>query len=180
MKDSLGFNRFKVIQWRVLTNVLNPNESANVRMRGRRVQGRRGVRCGQDRMWCRGRREDFHGQGEGRPDWAATETLSAAWLPPKDSASFSPRASHSCVSSLSSATTLSFTFLFPPFICSLLHPPVPPARSLFLAPFLHFSHFLCFFTPSSSGPLQTLSSGLRGGGGWLRWWDGDIEGGQKP
>lgn len=38
----------------------------------------------------------------------------------------------------------------------------------------HFSHFLSFFSfsPSSSGPLQTLNSGLRGGGGWLRWWDG--------
>lgn len=38
----------------------------------------------------RGWREGFRGQGEGRPDCAATEMLSAAWLPPKDSASFPP------------------------------------------------------------------------------------------
>lgn len=95
----------------------------------------------------RGRRDGFPGQGESRPDWAATETLSAASLPPKDShPPPHPRAPRSCVSSLSSAAILSITFLSPPFV-----PPFPPA------PFLHPPH-------SSSGPLQTLSSGLRAGG----------------
>lgn len=156
-------------------------------MRGRSGQGRRGVRLGQDGMRCGGGGQVFMARGESRPDWAATETLSAAWLPPKDSASFSPSASRSRVSSLSSATTLSFNFNSLPFVHSLLHPPVPPACSLFLS--LHSSislTSLVFFPPppppphpSSSGPLQTLSSGLRGGGGRLRWWDGKIEGGQK-
>lgn len=114
-----------------------------VRMRGRSGQGRSAAWSGRDAV--RGRREGFHGQGESRPDWAATETLSAAWLPPKDSASFPPPAHLAPVSPLSSATTLSFTFLSPPFVSSILHPPVPPARSLFLAPFLHFSQFLSFF-----------------------------------
>ncbi len=149
-----------------------------------RVAGMRGG-SGQERSaaWSwwdavRGRRAGFHGQGESRPDWAATETLSAAWLPPKASASFSPSASRSCVSSLCSATTLSFNFNSLPFVRSLLHPPVPPAFSLFS---LHSSISLTSLVPPppSSGPLQTLSSGLRGGSGRLRWRDGKIEGGQK-
>ena len=87
-------------------------------------------------------------------------------------------------SPLSATTTLSFTFLSPPFVPSLLHPPVPPARSPFLAPFLRFSHFLNFFPPSTSGPLQTLSGGLRGGGaggsGMGRLRGGGGGGTQKP
>lgn len=103
------------------------------------MRGRRGrqedstlVRAGFGR-----REEGFHGQGGGRPHWAATETLSAAWLPPKDSASSSPP----CIS------LLYLPPLSPPFVHSLLHPPVPPARSLSLTLSLRFSHFLGFFPP---------------------------------
>lgn len=60
-------------------------------------------------------------------------------------------------------------------------PPSPSACSLSPAPFLHFSHFFFFSSPHfSSGPLQTLSSRLRGGGGWLRRWDEEIEGHKSP
>lgn len=79
-----------------------------------------------------GRREGFRGQGESRPDWAATETLSAAWLPPKDSAppptapSISPPPPLS--PSLSSLLLLflpSITLRLLPFSCS-----IPPLLSL--------------------------------------------------
>lgn len=119
-----------------------------------------------------GRREGFRGQGESRPDWAATETLSAAWLPPKDSAPPPPpQASLLRLHSLLHFPLSSF--------CSF--PPSPSACSLSPAPFLHFSHFFFFSSPHfSSGPLQTLSSRLRGGGGWLRRWDEEIEGHKSP
>lgn len=58
-------------------------------MRGGSGQRRRGGRCGQSGMWCGGS-GGGHCRGAGRPDCAATEMLSAAWLPPKDSASFLP------------------------------------------------------------------------------------------
>lgn len=145
---------------------------------------RGGEECGVVRTGC--------GAGEeGRFSWPGgvraglTGQRQRRLVPPgfllKTRPPFPPRAPRSRVSSPSSATTLFFTSLSPPFVPSLLHPPVPPACSLFLAPFLHFSHFLSFLPspPSSSGPLQTLSSGLRGGGGRLRRWDGEIEGGTK-
>lgn len=133
----------------------------------------------------RGRREGFHGRGgEGRPDWAATETLSAAWLPPKDSASFPPPVHLAPVSPLPPPPPLSSS------LPSLLLLSLPSFTLQFLPLALFFSlrssislTSLVFSPPpsppSSSGPLQTLSSGLRGGGGRLRRWDGEIEGGTK-
>lgn len=69
--------------WQILMNVC---EDERMKWTG---EERSAAWSGRDAV--RGRREGFHGRGgEGRPDWAATETLSAAWLPPKDSASFPP------------------------------------------------------------------------------------------
>lgn len=65
-----------------------------------------------------------------------------------------PQASRSCVSSFSSAATLSITSLSPPFVPFLLHPPVPPAWSLFPAPLLRSFHFLSLPPPS---PLCVLA-----------------------
>lgn len=74
--------------------------------------------------------------------------------------------------SLSSLPLLSLPFL---------HPLVPPLALLFSLrssipsfsyPLLPSQHTHTH-TPSPSGPLRTLSSGWRGGGGWLQWWDGE-------
>lgn len=112
----------------------------------------------------RGRRDGFPGQGESRPDWAATETLSAASLPPKDShPPPHPRAPRSCVSSLSSAAILSITFLSPPFV-----PPLPPA------PFLHPPPLLVWAITDTQQWAQSRW------GGWLRRWDEEIEGHKSP
>lgn len=116
---------------------------------------RGGEECGVVRTGC--------GAGEeGRFSWPGgvraglTGQRQRRLVPPgfllKTRPPFPPRAPRSRVSSPSSATTLFFTSLSPPFVPSLLHPPVPPACSLFLAPFLHFSHFLSFLPP----PLPAL------------------------
>lgn len=104
-----------------------------------------------------GRREGFRGQGESRPDWAATETLSAAWLPPKDSAP-PHRPKH-----LSSASTLSFTFLSPPFVPSLHHPPLAPF--LLLHSSISLTSF--FFLPPTSrlGHYRHSAAGWEAGVG---------------
>lgn len=81
--------------------------------------------------------------------------------------------SPSGVSSSSSAAALSSFCQLPPSpssSCSL-SPPVFP-RSLPL--------FISLPSCSSPGPLQTLSSGLRVGGGWLRRWDEEIERDKSP
>lgn len=101
-----------------------------------------------------------------RPDWAATETLSAAWLPPKDSTAPPPpnpppppppphpsRIPHSLASSSTSfaplsppfvppsrrpavPATLSVSFSTPPFL--LISPPPPPhVRPLLSLPGTH-------------------------------------------
>lgn len=117
---------------------------------------RGGEECGVVRTGC--------GAGEeGRFSWPGgvraglTGQRQRRLVPPgfllKTRPPFPPRAPRSRVSSPSSATTLFFTSLSPPFVPSLLHPPVPPACSLFLAPFLHFSHFLSFLPPP---PLPAL------------------------
>lgn len=135
----------------------------------------------------RGRREGFHGRGgEGRPDWAATETLSAAWLPPKDSASFPPPVHLAPVSPLppppplsSSLPSLlllslpSFTLQFLPLalffslrssisLTSLVFSPPPPPRPPRLG---HYRH-------SAAG----WEVGVGGCGGGM----GRLRGGQKP
>lgn len=74
--------------------------------------------------------------------------------------------SRSRVSSFSSTTTLSFIFLSS-FVPSLHHPPVPALHSSIS----HTSVFVSSLPPRpTSGPLQTLSNGLRGGG--MRRWRG--------
>lgn len=108
--------------------------------------------------------DGFHSPGGGRPGWAATETLSATWLPPKDSR---PSIPLPCLLFLLSIASLS-----PPFVPSLLHPPVPPACSLFL---LLRSSIPFSLPPSLSWPLQTLRRPERqgeGGGGMGRDWGG--------
>lgn len=73
-----------------------------------------------------------------------------------------PRASRSRVSPLSSAAILSITFPSPPF-CSF--PASPSSSSCSIPPFLSLPQPTPPPPPrSSSGPLQTLSSGLRGVG----------------
>ena len=107
------------------------------------------MRRGQDGMRCRGGGKVFMAGGGVRA--GLTGQRQRRLVPPgfllKTRPPFPPRAPRSRVSSPSSATTLFFTSLSPPFVPSLLHPPVPPACSLFLAPFLHFSHFLSFLPP---------------------------------
>lgn len=101
---------------------------------------------GRGRMPCRGRREGFCGQRESRPDWAATETLSAAWLPPKDSRTPStPEHLTSCVSSLSLLPPLS------PLLSSLLLLSLP-SITLRLLPF-----FLISFTSVAPPPPPPTS-----------------------
>lgn len=149
--------------------------------RTRRTGGRRALWSGQDMV--QGRREGFCGQGDGRPDWAATETLSAAWLPPKDLAS--PPAQRISLLHLPSLLFHHSLLHFSLFsFCSF--PPSPSSPSCSLPSSHSFPPFLSLPLPPphhpsfTSVPLQTLNSGLRGGGEWLRWWDEEIEGAQKP
>lgn len=129
----------------------------------------------------------FIARGAGRPDCSATEMLSAAWLPPKDSASFPPNPPPPSVH-LAPVSPLS---ALPP-----LFPSLPSLLLLYLLSFtlqllllglfffLHFSHFLSFspaphLPHSTSGPLQTLSNGLRRGGGGCGGWMERLRGAQK-
>lgn len=60
-------------------------------------------------------------QREGWPDWAATEALSAAWLPPKDPSCFSPSLPAPSLSSLLLLSCRSFTLRFLLFLHPFLH-----------------------------------------------------------
>lgn len=113
--------------------------------------------------------ECFQARGDaGRPDWAARETLSAAWLLPKDQASISLQhllfllRCRSLLLLLAPSIALHFLLSFP----SCVSPSIPL--------------FISLPSCSSPGPLQTLSGGLRVGGGRLRRWDEEIERDKSP
>lgn len=129
----------------------------------------------------------FIARGAGRPDCSATEMLSAAWLPPKDSASFPPNPPPPSVH-LAPVSPLS---ALPP-----LFPSLPSLLLLYLLSFtlqllllglfffLHFSHFLSFSPAPPPTPLHVWAitdtqQWAEEGWGWLWRLDGEIEGGTK-
>lgn len=139
-------------------------------MRGWSGQQRKGGLCGQSRMWSSGGGKIFIAWGESRPDWAATEMLSAAWLPPKDLASFTPE--HP--SAVSPFPPLSPSL---PSLLLLFHYPFTPQFLLLHFFFLlHSSYFL--HTPPKIKNKKTPqrlghykhSGGLRGGGSKGEMW----------
>lgn len=121
-------------------------------MRGRRGPGR-GVqrRAGHEMACVAARMFSGPGGGAGRPDWTATEALSAAWLLPKDLASVSLRRllfllrCRSLLLLSAPSIALQFLLSFPSCV----------SRSVPL--------FISLPSCSSPGPLQTLSSGLSWG-----------------
>lgn len=111
----------------------------------------------------------FIARGAGRPDCSATEMLSAAWLPPKDSASFPPNPPPPSVH-LAPVSPLS---ALPP-----LFPSLPSLLLLYLLSFtlqllllglfffLHFSHFLSFSPAPPTYPTPRLGHYRHSAMGW--------------
>lgn len=128
---------------------------------------------GQDGMQCGGGGKVFVARGKA----GLTAQRQRCLVPPgfllKTRPPFPPRISLLCLLSF-----LHHHSLIPlPLSSFCPFPPSPSSSSRSLS-FSHSISLTClvFFPPSSSGPLQTLSSGLRGGGIWL----GRLRGDKSP